>query len=80
MEKMNNFEVGNIYEMRFITDSELRPKFICVKRTAKTVLFERFMSPVDKMTRRIRVHAGVEYVVEGCYSMAPSIYASDLVG
>lgn len=80
MENMNNFEVGNIYEMRFITDSDLRPKFICVKRTAKTVSFERFKSPTDKMTRRIKESAGVEYILHGNYSMAPIIRATNVVG
>ena len=73
------FETGNIYEMRFITDSDLKPKFICVKRTNKTATFER-LNCKESITRRIKIWEGVEYVVDGNYSMAPSIKASRIVG
>ena len=31
MENVTKFEAGNVYEMRFIGDSDLRPEFICTK-------------------------------------------------
>lgn len=74
------FEVGSIYEMRFIGDSDLKPAYICVKRTNKTASFERFQRPNDSLTRKILTHGEVEYVREGSYSMAPTIYASRLIG
>lgn len=73
------FETGNIYEMRFITDSDLKPKFICTKRTDKTVTFERFKG-TEKITKKIRVHENIEYVVTDNYSLAPVIKASRIVG
>ena len=73
------FEVGNIYSMSFIGDSELKPQFICVKRTAKTVTFERFQQ-TESISRRIKVHNNVEYILDGSYSMAPSIHADRVVG
>jgi hypothetical protein len=81
--KMENsttkFEVGNIYEMRFIGDSDLKPKFICVKRTAKTATFERYQAK-ETLTRRIKNYNGNEYVLEGSYSMAPSINSKNICG
>lgn len=81
---MNNqlavFEVGNIYQMDFIGDSQLKPHFICVKRTAKTATFERFKSNKDSITRKIQVFNNSEYIREGSYSMAPAIYANKVVG
>jgi hypothetical protein len=74
------FETGNIYQMNFIGDSELKPQYICVKTTGKTATFERFRNPSDKITRKIKVWDNVEYIVDGSYSMAPSIYADKVVG
>jgi hypothetical protein len=74
------FETGNIYQMNFIGDSELKPQYICVKTTGKTATFERFRNPSDKITRKIKVWENVEYIVDGSYSMAPSIYADKVVG
>jgi hypothetical protein len=74
------FETGNIYEMRFINDSDLSAKFICVKRTAKTVTFERYMNPSDSISKKIKVYNNEEYIVAGNYSMAPCIKASRVVG
>ena len=74
------FEAGNIYQMNFIGDSELKPQFICVKTTAKTATFERFQNPSDVITRKIKTWNGVEYIVDGTYSMAPSIHADKIVG
>jgi hypothetical protein len=73
------FETGNIYEMRFITDSELKPKFICIKRTDKTITFQRFKGE-EIITKKIRIHDNEEYILAGSYSMAPVIKASRLVG
>ena len=74
------FEEGNIYQMRFIGDSELKPQFICVKRTAKTITFSKIGSNKENMNRRVKVYNNVEYVLEGSYSMAPSINADKIVG
>lgn len=75
------FEEGNIYEMHFIGDSQLKPQFICVKRTEKMVTLERFKSPEDSITRRIKIDSdGFEYILEGSYSMAPSINCKRVVG
>jgi hypothetical protein len=73
------FEEGNIYQMRFIGDSNLKPEFICVSRTAKTATFERYQK-TERLTRRIKIWGGVEYILEGSYSMAPSIQADKVVG
>lgn len=81
MKKLIKFEEGNIYEMSFIGDSDLRPQWICIKRTAKTVTLERFQK-TESITRRIKTsfYDGVEYILEGSYSMSPSIYANKVVG
>ena len=80
MENLNTkFEAGNIYQVNFIGDSDLKPQWICIKRTNKTVTFERFKK-TESITRRIKTYNGVEYVLDGSYSMAPSIYADKVVG
>jgi len=79
MNTITTFETGNVYQMTFIGDSDLRPEFICVKRTAKNATFERFTNPSEKITRRIKVWNGSEYVLEASYSMAPTIKATNLV-
>jgi hypothetical protein len=75
------FEVGNVYEMRFIGDSELKPWFICVKRTATTVSFEEFKKQNgEKITRKIKASFdGHEMIFDGNYSMAPSIKSDKVV-
>ena len=82
------FETGNVYQMTFIGDNDLRTEFICVKRTSKTVTFERFKgypytyqqgARSRAMTRRIKVYDNCEYILDGNYSMAPSIKASRIV-
>ena len=78
--KTTTFETGNIYRMNFIVDSDLKADYICVNRTAKTATFERFQRPSDSLTRKIKMYNNVEYVKEGYYSMAPSIYANKVVG
>lgn len=73
------FETGNIYEMSFIGDSALRPLWICVKRTAKTVTMEAFQGN-ESMTRRVKSYEGVEYILDGSYSMTPRIKADRIAG
>lgn len=82
------FEVGNIYQMRFIGDSELVLKWICIKITEKTASFKQIKLPFngvvcenDIITRRIKNNSNnVNYIVDGKYSMAPSIHANNVVG
>ena len=74
------FEAGNIYELRFIGNTELRPKYICVKTTGKTVVFQKFGNPKEEIKRRIKVRENYEYVIDGNYSMAPIIRADKIVG
>jgi hypothetical protein len=78
--KTTRFEEGNIYEMRFIGDSDLKPQFICLKRTAKTATFQRFQSTEKAFTRKIKTYNNSEYIVDGSYSMAPSINSNKVVG
>lgn len=78
MTATTQFETGNVYEMTFIGDSNLRPQWICINRTAKTVTFERFKG-TESMTRRIKEWDGCEYILDGSYSMAPQIKATRLV-
>ena len=80
METIVKFEVGNIYEMRFIGDSNLKPHFICVKITEKTASFERYQKPSDKFTKKKKVSNNAEYVLYDTYSMAPIIRATSIVG
>lgn len=79
--KNQKFEVGNVYEMGFICDANLKPHYICVKVTAKTATFEMFKSEVnlDRFTAKIRNYEGLEYVRANSYSMSPTIYATNLV-
>ena len=70
------FIVGNVYEMRFIGDSNLRPQFICVSRTDKSASFVSAKNITEKLTRRIKLWDNAEYVLEGTYSMAPRIKAN----
>lgn len=73
------FEVGNVYEMTFITDADLRVPYICVKRTAKTVSFERFKNTTERLNKKIKVYNNTEYVLKGDYSMSPMIKANRLI-
>jgi len=67
------FISGHAYQMRFIGDSDLRPAFQCMERTAKTVTFE---GRNETLKRRIKIDLdGNEYVKDGNYSMAPTINA-----
>ena len=47
------FETGNIYTMTFAGDSELKPQFICVKRTSKMATFEA-ISGNEIITKKIK--------------------------
>ena len=76
---MKKFEVGNIYVMLFIGDSELRPQWICIKRTAKTATFKR-CNDQELITRKIKSYDNTEFVMYGSYSMAPSINAKRIIG
>jgi hypothetical protein len=71
MKNIQKFEIGQSYQMTFIGDSELRPEFLCTKRTAKTVTFK---GKHEVLTKKIRFDNDQhEYVVAGSYSMAPTI-------
>ena len=75
------FEAYNIYEMRYIGDSSLKPHYICIGRTAKMASFQRFQEPNSEVIKRkIKEHDGCEYVLKGSYSMAPVINAKRIVG
>lgn len=78
METTATFETGATYEMTFITDSELRPQFVCVKRTAKTATFKGVYDG-EVITRKIRTYSGSETITLGNYSMAPGISSEDKV-
>lgn len=71
------FETGKTYQMLFIADADLRPKFVCVKRTDKTVTLK---GTHETLNCRIKEYNGCEYIKAGNYSMAPSIYADKVVG
>ena len=49
------FEAGNIYEMRFICDSDLRVNYVCLSRTAKKVNFGKVGSKeiISRMNRLV---------------------------
>lgn len=82
MENANNitrFETGNIYEMRYIGDSELRPQWICIKLTAKTATFKS-LTYDEVISRRIKTHGGTQYILKGTYFNAPCIKATRVVG
>lgn len=76
--KTTKFETGNVYEMRFIGDSELKVKWICTKLTAKNATFQKFEGS-EKITKKIRTYNNVDYILQGSYSMAPSIHADRIV-
>lgn len=80
MANSTTFEEGNIYQMTFVGDSDLKVPYICTKRTPKTVTLEKFKGS-EVIKRKIKTSfGGIEYVVAGSYSMAPSIYADKVVG
>ena len=73
------FETGNIYQMKFIGDSNLLVKYVCLSRTAKKATFGKVGSD-EIISRMVKVYNNVEYVLEGNYSMAPVIKADVIVG
>lgn len=79
IEMCSKFEVGKIYQMKFIGDADLKIPYICIKRTAKMVTLEKDQGK-EVLKRKINVYRGVEYVRAGSYSMAPSIYADKVIG
>jgi hypothetical protein len=68
------FIPGKNYQMKFITDSDLKVPFVCVARTEKTVHLENKKSG-EIIKRKVKVYDNTEYVLAGSYSMAPSIKA-----
>jgi hypothetical protein len=80
MNAVTKFETGNIYQMNFIGDSELKVNYICTKITKTSATFEKFMNPEIKITKKIRISDSVEYILTDSYSFAPIIRASRIVG
>lgn len=78
IEMCKKFEIGNVYQMTFIGDADLKVPYICTKRTSKMVTLEKFKGK-EIIKKKINIHNGVEYVRVGNYSMAPSIYADKIV-
>jgi hypothetical protein len=73
MANLQKFEPGKSYQMSFIGDSELRPAFLCIKRTDKTATFK---GKHEVITKRLKLNDGrYEYILAGSYSMSPSIRA-----
>ena len=71
------FKEGKCYNMSFIGDSNLKVAFVCIKRTAKTAIFESLQGATKEvLKRRIKEYDNCEYVLEGNYSMSPTIKAS----
>ena len=66
------FKAGTTYQMTFVTDSQLKPEFVCIKRTEKSATFT---DKHETFTRRIKELDGIEYIMYGSYSMAPCISA-----
>lgn len=65
---MKKFEVGHVYFDQYACDHETLTTIKIVKRTAKTVTFER-----SGKTRRAKLYenADGEYIIPDHYSMAP---------
>ena len=72
------FEIGKIYQMSFIGDSDLKPEYTCVSRTDKTAKFQS-VKHNECFSKKIKISNDSEYVLSGSYSMAPCIKASRLV-
>lgn len=70
---MKKFEVGHVYFDQYACDHETLTTIKIVKRTAKTVTFER-----SGKTRRAKLYenADGEYIIPDHYSMAP-IYRAE---
>ena len=83
METTNNFakfKEGERYHMTFIGDRDLRPVFLCLKRTAKMVTLKSEATG-EVLKKRIKKYSdnNSEYILEGNYSMAPRISAQRIV-
>lgn len=65
---MKKFEVGHVYFDQYACDHETLTTIKIIKRTAKTVTFER-----NGKTRRAKLYenADGEYIIPDHYSMAP---------
>jgi len=80
MTLLNKFEANNIYEMRFIGDSELKVPMICIKVTEKTASFQYYKKiNQGTITKKIKNNNGNEYVLTASYSMAPVINSKNLI-
>lgn len=82
MNSNKTFRESGVYEMTFVGDSQLRPRFICTKRTKSMATFKRLNTKQEEVIkRRVKVGSdGSEYVLDGSYSMSPQIKASNCVG
>jgi len=69
----SKFELNKTYTMRFIGDSDLLVKFVCIARTATMVTLK---GERETIKRKIKLYNGIEYVVTENYSMAPAIYSN----
>jgi len=78
MENLVKFIAGKTYRMKYIGDSNMFTDWVCIKRTAKSVTFNR-VNAVETITKRIKNHDGNEYALYGNYSMAPVITAKRLI-
>ena len=76
----SKFKEGKKYQMTFIGDSDLRPVFLCVKRTEKMVTLKSELTG-EVLKRRIKNYCDTdgEYILQGTYSMAPRIAAKRIV-
>jgi len=74
---MTTFEANSTYQMRFITDCDLRVPVKIIKRTDKSVRIELHG---EQKTCRIKFYDNCEYILpEGNYSMAPSCRAENKI-
>lgn len=68
------FEIGQSYEVQFIGDSQLRPRFTVTARTAKMVT-GLIHGKEYKVKVRFDSQDGEYCLPYGTYSMRPSCYA-----
>jgi hypothetical protein len=78
MENLVKFIAGKTYRMKYIGDSNMFTDWVCIKRTAKSVTFNR-VDVSETITKRIKIHDGSEYALYGNYSMAPVIQSERIV-
>ena len=72
------FEIGQIYLMTFISNSHLKVAFKCINRTKAFVTLKDINSN-EVLRRKIKLSNEIEYILQGSYSMSPSIYANDKI-